>query len=373
MISYAVTVSIECGSCRVPNPVNGVTDTVRCGRCDAVISLDEQAWERIGERLSLPKPQSSERGASRPGPASRVESHRGNPGCHACGTTVDITRLAALAETGQWRCPKCDAGSRVRAANHAVLAFYPFAQFVVGEVALDDIRRAKGASEVACPHCGAAMSCDGTSRNVTCTYCEKSSYLADEVWQRLHPVREQPFFLICADGDEIARLEQERASSLLARAATDALTAAEFSALARDKNKAMRLAVARNRHAGANVLFTLAHDTKLEVRQAVAQHPAASPKALAVLASEQDLQTILIARPDLPVALVKQLAHDGTNAVRTLAAAHPAIDVATLQALAADKKPAVRDAARARLKELAASGVDVNAGRGLFAKLFDRL
>ena len=371
MISYAVTISIECDACRVPNPVNGIVGAVRCARCDAVTKLDDETWKHIGGEMSLPNPEHGERNA-RSSQADRVRATRRAPGCHACGTELDTAGLPALAEAGRWRCPKCGVESRVRAARGLVLAFCPFAHFVVGEIADDGERKPVGAIEVPCPQCGAAVTTDGTSRDVTCRYCDTSSYLADDVWQRLHPVREQEFFLICADGEEIARIERERTAAALARAATDALTSAELEACARDPNDAMRLAIAGNPHASAHVLFTLAHDKQLAVRQAVARHPATSPKALAAMAAEQDLQKILIARADLPATVLKQLAHDGTNAVRALAVAHPAIDLATLQGLADDKKPVVRDAARSRLRELAASGVDVNAGRGLFAKLFDR-
>lgn len=372
MISYAVTISVECDSCRVPNPVNGIVGNVRCTRCDAVTKLDEAAWQQIGSIMSLPNPQRTARDPGRSSKDDRVRTTRRAVACNACGTGMDSAALSALAEVGRWGCPTCGVESRVRAARDLVLAFYPFAHFVVGESADVGDHKAKGAIEVPCPNCGAAITTDGTSRDVTCRYCEKSGYLADDVWQRLHPAREQEFFLVCADSEEIERIERERAAAALARAASDALTPAELAEFARDPNVAMRLAVASNPHAPAHVLFTLTHDKQLKVREAVARHPRTSAKALAVLAEEQDLQKLLIARADLPAAVLEQLAHAGTNAVRVLAVAHPAIELATLQELARDKKPAVRDAARARLRELAATGIDVNAGRGLLARLFDR-
>ncbi len=48
-----------------------------------------------------------------------------------------------------------------------------------------------------CPQCGAARDIDGRSRSFTCSHCNTTSQLSDEVWRRMHPVHAQrPWYLV---------------------------------------------------------------------------------------------------------------------------------------------------------------------------------
>ncbi|MBC8043379.1 MAG: hypothetical protein IAF08_08025 [Rhizobacter sp.] len=48
-----------------------------------------------------------------------------------------------------------------------------------------------------CPTCSAALKVDGSSRMITCSYCNTPSYFPDELWRRLHPATQAfPWYLI---------------------------------------------------------------------------------------------------------------------------------------------------------------------------------
>lgn len=53
-----------------------------------------------------------------------------------------------------------------------------------------------------CPQCAGALTIDGRSREVTCSFCAATSLLGDDVWRRLHPVHAQKRWFLVLEDDE---------------------------------------------------------------------------------------------------------------------------------------------------------------------------
>lgn len=385
--TFTLRISIDCHACRTSLPVNGFTTSVRCYRCNEVNALDlDGFWrsqlepEYFAEALEMEQGDGREV-TSMGGTSARVAYGRRTPRCQACkGPDLDPVPLSHFLSAGRAFCPACGTPIRLRLADDMIRAINPAARMVVGEDLEDDTTRAAHQKTqpvlFACMGCGGGLQVDGSSRSVVCQYCNAPNFLPDGLWQQLHPVpKPTAFFLVC-EYDE-ATLTQTRWTSEEVRAADAArpdLSPAQYAQLARDEEDDVRIAVAGNPAAGPEALWQLAHDDDYQVRAAVAKNPAAPPQALAKLATDDDSDVLeaLTTNPNLPPPVVEQMSRADSYQVRVAAAKHPALSVDSLQRLSGDDDSDVQEAARARIEQLRAQGIDVRPkGGGFFKKLFD--
>jgi hypothetical protein len=218
--SFPIRLSVDCQACQTSIPVNGVVESVRCYHCGETNPLGQPFWtwalspECFAEALTFEPGNATEHKVM--GRRShRLAYGRRIPRCQVCtGPDLDERVVVSAAAAGQCACTGCGAGIRVRDADALCRAIHPNARYMVGETADDAAAQAlqKQTSPVmfACMGCGAGLRIDGTSRAITCTFCNASNYLPDGVWQQFHPVpKPQTFFFLCefdaAARDQLAR------------------------------------------------------------------------------------------------------------------------------------------------------------------------
>ncbi len=391
LISFSLRASTDCAGCRAPLPINGLVARVNCAKCGEAHTFDKGFWhghirhQRFVEAMQLPEGKTKTNTEMAIGASGmrRWELVYGRqlPHCPACATppSLAIAALAGAVESGHCFCPACGHAVRVRAADGLAQTVHPSARFVVGETALTPEEQALARQThpvmFKCEGCGAGLPVDGTKRLATCQYCQAGNYLPDGLWQELNPVpKPHTWFLVC-ELDEAA-LHAARpmdTASRLAEAASATAPIADLAALVHDREGKVRCALASNPRAPSSVLKALAHDRETKVQAAVAVHPSTPHAAFVVLAKSEQHAVLdaLAANPALPADLVEQLAAHERHKTRAHAAAHPNLSLATLHKLAHDSHTDVANAAKARLAELKAAGVDVEAGRGFFQRLFD--
>lgn len=106
----------------------------------------------------------------------------------------------------------------------------------------------------------------------------------------------------------------------------------------------VRHCAAKNPHAPASVLITLAMTGDKALRAAVLRNPSTPPAALEQLATapEVEFRRRVAANRSTPAAALARLAADADRKVRSKVALNPAADLATLHVLASDKDEDVR-------------------------------
>jgi uncharacterized protein (DUF2336 family) len=118
-----------------------------------------------------------------------------------------------------------------------------------------------------------------------------------------------------------------------------------LAALAGDTAIEVRLGVAHNTNTPASVLWQLATDKDKTVKLTTAQHPNAPVELVARLARDPDRlvrYNVAVYVPQLPSAVLRELAKDSETDVRRAVARHLNTQPDVLRALAADADPDVR-------------------------------
>ncbi len=384
LVSFTFRITRECQACKISLPLNGISAELRCYHCGEVNPQDASFWTYVIERAHFASALGFQEGEAS---ESRVMSRLGNyvyaygkrtPRCQVCkGPDLVLDALQAeAADDGRCFCPACGQSIRLRPADDLVRAINDRAVLVVGETTGDATMQARTKIHVfACMGCGGGLKVDGSRRSVECEYCKAANYLPDGLWNEINPVpKPHAWFLVCDYDDASMRtLRWSDDKTRAADAATAPLSAEEFEQLSRDGESQVRAAVAGNPACPPAILERLAYDRDGEVMPSAAGNPHTPLQALIDLAAQSEQESVwqaLCSHVGQHAPVIEQLAQHHRYGARVLAAGHPALSLATLHKLAKDDDSDVQKAARARLDALRGQGVDVDAGRGFFAKLF---
>jgi hypothetical protein len=304
---------------------------------------------------------------------------RKTPQCQAChDAELALEALAELVTEGHCFCPACGHAIRVRAADDLCRAIDPHARFMVGETSLGPGEQQVEARTTpilfACMGCGGGLRVDGTSRAVTCQYCEASNYLPDGLWQQLAPVpKSHAFFLVCDFDADAPAARRSLFDTPELEAPSKTTGAAELARLADDPATDVRRAVAGDPRTPPHVLARLVDDRDGAVVRAVASNRATPFEVALALAARRDADVTrsLLENPELDEEIVERIASSNDPRDRSASIGHSNLTLATLHRLAHDDDDdEVKRAANERLIALRDQGVDVDAGRGFFRKLF---
>jgi hypothetical protein len=185
------------------NPINGIVGSIRCYHCGEVNRLEQAFWtwflhDDLFERAFQPPVE--EKRSGRIQPVCWVFYRPRMPRCRRCdGPEIDPDALVGAASCF---CPGCGAAIPVRAADDLCRAIHKGARVVVGEStspAEQAVQARTTPMLFACMGCGGALTVDGSTQAVTCTFCNAPNYLPDGLWNQLHPVpRPHDFYFVYA-------------------------------------------------------------------------------------------------------------------------------------------------------------------------------
>ncbi len=265
--SFVMQLMVDCGGCGSSVPVNGVCERVSCSRCGQDVELDGAFWKNAFEPGYFAEALGFEEGEGREvtqfgGHSAKIGYGRRRPRCQSCkGPNLEPEELAQTLAGGGCSCPACGQHIRIRPADELVRAIHPAARFMVGETvatgAAAELQKERQPVLLSCMGCGGGLEVDGSTRTVTCAYCNASNYLPDGLWQQLNPVPTmQAFFMVC-EYDEASlssqhSAEQRSASDLLElpKSTDDGLVdISSLAAVARDQEKEAKHAEQEAKHA----------------------------------------------------------------------------------------------------------------------------
>jgi hypothetical protein len=143
------------------------------------------------------------------------------PRCRKCKTTLDVNKYDEFITAGKAVCQKCKNPVTARLLPEEAKDFFPLVKYLFGEDSdmFSFVPEGKAAAEIeksskpilfTCPSCAGNLKIDGSSRMITCNYCNSEIYLPDDLWLRLHPVKTvDRWYLVLDDGAvEKAALEK---------------------------------------------------------------------------------------------------------------------------------------------------------------------
>jgi DNA-directed RNA polymerase subunit RPC12/RpoP len=200
MIGIEIGLLMECAGCWQPVAINAFTSHVTCLRCNRAIDLDGDQWRAllapaIAEGPKLPEGEKKTLSGSTGGARYTLTYGRKEPRCVACQTHLPIAAAVAQARaTNGWAaCARCGAWRLVRTPPPELLAHA--APGVVSLLGEDPAQvqggttspRAMEPVSFSCRQCGGVLKVDGSSRMVTCQYCDNTASLPDDLWNTLHP------------------------------------------------------------------------------------------------------------------------------------------------------------------------------------------
>ncbi len=205
--SLALSLMVTCPSCGKGIPVNGAADVVQCDACQSSTPLTASSWSTLlgypfGIFGKLPEGKMSQDGMMMgDGLSFKWAYGKIAPTCAKCEHGFDAAVVATAAESGAGvPCP-CGEPLSARSAPVWFRGLDHRIRAVAGEAlgpSGDDAPSA-AAVKIHCISCGGGLEVDGSSRNITCTFCSEACVIPDTIWRKLHPVKtRQPFFVLIA-------------------------------------------------------------------------------------------------------------------------------------------------------------------------------
>ncbi len=197
--TVTLTMSMTCGHCGLPVPVNSPTQIARCPHCSKetpVAHLCQVLCVAAGDT----KTGSSQTLTTDTWGCTFAWFDEARAECARCGDQTSITPyLAEEDPTTPIPCGSCGVGMPTFPAPEWLKEQLPTALQVFGGD--EDVARAQGVdlavNEAAtkpiampCPSCGGGLTIKhDTARTVTCQFCSTSVFIPDALWVRLHPTK----------------------------------------------------------------------------------------------------------------------------------------------------------------------------------------
>lgn len=203
MTGICIELKTSCGHCSSPLMLNAVTNDFTCPACNKNNYFSDEDWQNLLDDAVKEGPGLND-GEGQPSTIMRgaytyqLMYGKQQPRCGKCKTKIDVNKLEEYSAKSNYSCPKCSNEIFIRRTNDILQKEFSGIKFLVGE---DDdmlkVNPVKGklpssAKPVlfTCPSCAGNLEIDGTDRMVSCKYCDSQIYLPDDLWLRLHPVKE---------------------------------------------------------------------------------------------------------------------------------------------------------------------------------------
>lgn len=203
MLGICIELKTTCKHCSSPLMLNAFTENVLCPSCYKFNVFDGEEWKNLLDDALQEGPK-MELGEGQPSTIMRGQYTyqlmygRQEPRCGKCKTNIDISKIEEYSSKGNVLCKKCSAEIFVRKPDELIAENFSNVKFLVGEDD-DQLKKNPGTGKLpssakpvlfTCPACAGNLEIDGTDRMVDCKFCDSQIYLPDDLWLRLHPVKE---------------------------------------------------------------------------------------------------------------------------------------------------------------------------------------
>ncbi|MCC7158193.1 MAG: hypothetical protein IT281_01500 [Ignavibacteria bacterium] len=216
MIGICFELKTTCKHCSSPVMINAFTDKLLCPSCNKYNNFAQDSLKNLLEDAVKEAPDFKV-GEGQPSTIMQGEYTfhltygRQDPRCGKCKTGIDMTKLEEYSANGKALCSKCSNEIFVRKPSELVSSCFMQVKYLAGE---DDDQlkfnqepgKLPAASKpvlFTCPSCAGNLEIDGTDRMISCKFCSSQIYLPDDLWFRLHPVKEVSRWYMVVDDNAV--------------------------------------------------------------------------------------------------------------------------------------------------------------------------
>ncbi|MCE1164158.1 MAG: hypothetical protein LWX07_02005 [Bacteroidetes bacterium] len=216
MQSYCFEIKSVCKSCGGPLSINAFANDIYCEACGSKNTLSFENWKSIvAENIKEAKGFAEGEGQNSKTFAGDFEFSllfgKQKARCGKCKTAIPDDFYSSFTG-GNYHCANCGNDVNIRKPDDFVLKIVPNAVFLAGEDAnqmnagKETMKKPDDVKPVlfSCPSCAGNLEVDGTSRMITCKFCNSKIYLPDELWHELHPVKTVSRWYVLIDESKVS-------------------------------------------------------------------------------------------------------------------------------------------------------------------------
>ncbi len=214
MIGLCFEAETTCSSCGKPLPINALVENIICTQCMHKNTFTVNEWKDLLESMFKEGPNYNENDGT-PSTVMGARNYsimygRQNPKFLDTRKYIDAAEIIKYTTIGKIVNPETNMEHSIRplpenfkeacpnvthllCEDFTQLPFYNGASQVLDQVPQGNIIPFK------CPNCGGSMQIDGSERLLKCQFCSTESFIPDEVWQKLHPVKTKQRFYFWFD------------------------------------------------------------------------------------------------------------------------------------------------------------------------------
>ena len=214
MIGLCFEGETTCSSCGKPLPINALVETIVCTQCMHTNTFNLKEWKNLLSDLFLQGPTYEENDGT---PSTilgarnyKILYGRQNPKFLDTKTYMDFEEFNKAASSGKIINPKTNVAYSIRTVPENFKEVCPNVTYLLCED-FTQLPLYSGPSQVLehvpegglipfnCPNCAGTLQIDGSERLFKCQFCATESYIPDETWQKLHPVKTKQRFYFLFD------------------------------------------------------------------------------------------------------------------------------------------------------------------------------
>lgn len=215
MQSYCFEIKSTCKNCGNPVSINAFVNDIYCDSCNNKNEIPGQNWKSIvSDNIKEARKFKEGEGQNSKTFTGEFEFSllygKQKARCSKCKTTIPEDVFNSF-EGENYTCTKCSNLISVRKPDEFNLKVLPAASYIVGEDTNQFNAKAEGIKKpdeikpvlFNCPSCAANLEVDGSSRMITCKFCNSKVYLPDDLWHELHPVRTVNRWYVLVDDSNV--------------------------------------------------------------------------------------------------------------------------------------------------------------------------
>lgn len=214
MIGLCFEAETTCSSCGKPLPMNALAQNIVCTECMKTNTFSVKDWKDLLADMFKEGPTYAENEGT---PSTIMGSRtykimygRQNPKFLDTKTYMNVDEIIKFTTAGKIINPETNIAYSIRPITEDMKEACPNVTHLICED-FTQLPSYSGPSEVleavvhgglipfTCPSCAGTLQIDGSERLFKCQFCATESYIPDETWQKLHPVKTKQRFYFWFD------------------------------------------------------------------------------------------------------------------------------------------------------------------------------